>query len=263
MARGIGRFFWNSLDGWGVWTGALLRDAATTSGVYLDFGFSVRGCNPLFPIELAKFPVSRSVWLCLDAGVTTASKITVARICLVPVYVALVFYYGHTVKSGHAVESLRGWALGVFVFAAVTDGVDGWVARRFDQCSEFGAFIDPIADKALLLSGVISLSCVDWGEPGWCLPWWFAAVVLLRDSIILGGIRILWSYRREVRVAPHWTGKVTTVCQMMALGWVMLRVTWLPPFYPCLVAAVFTVWSGIAYIRQGREILRGVENRTS
>jgi CDP-diacylglycerol--glycerol-3-phosphate 3-phosphatidyltransferase/cardiolipin synthase len=191
--------------------------------------------------------------------VTFASKITIARICLVPVYVALAFYYGHTVKVGQPEESLRWWALGVFVLAASSDGIDGWVARRFNQCSKFGAYIDPIADKALLLSGVITLSLVDWGAPGWRLPLWFAAVVVLRDCIILGGIKILYLNHREVKIVPHWTGKITTVAQMFAIGWVMLRVTDVSPVYPCFVAAVFTIWSSVAYIRQGQRILGGRE----
>ncbi len=188
---------------------------------------------------------------------TFASKITVTRICLVPVYAILALWYGQTVKSGHPDESLRWWALGVFVAAASSDGIDGWVARRFNQMSKFGAFIDPIADKALLLSGVITLSIVDWGKDNWHLPLWFAAIVILRDCIILGGIRILWNHRREVKFAPHWTGKVCTVTQMFAIGWVMLKVVDLSPVYPCIVAAVFTVWSSIAYIHQGWGILRG------
>jgi CDP-diacylglycerol--glycerol-3-phosphate 3-phosphatidyltransferase/cardiolipin synthase len=191
--------------------------------------------------------------------VTFASKITIARICLVPVYVALAFYYGHSVKSGQPDESLRWWALGVFVLAASSDGIDGWVARRFNQCSKFGAYIDPIADKALLLAGVITLSLVDWGAPGWRLPLWFAAIVVLRDGIILGGIKILYVNHREVKIVPHWTGKITTVAQMFAIGWVMLRVTEISPVYPCAVAAFFTVWSSIAYIREGQRILRGRE----
>jgi CDP-diacylglycerol--glycerol-3-phosphate 3-phosphatidyltransferase/cardiolipin synthase len=191
--------------------------------------------------------------------VTFASKITIARICLVPVYVALAFYYGHSVKSGQPDESLRWWALGVFVLAASSDGIDGWVARRFNQCSKFGAYIDPIADKALLLAGVITLSLVDWGAPGWRLPLWFAAIVVLRDCIILGGIKILYVNHREVKIVPHWTGKITTVAQMFAIGWVMLRVTEISPVYPCAVAAFFTIWSSIAYIRQGQRILRGRE----
>ena len=190
---------------------------------------------------------------------TFASKITIARICLVPVYVALAFYYGHSVKSGQPDESLRWWALGVFVLAASSDGIDGWVARRFNQCSKFGAYIDPIADKALLLAGVITLSLVDWGAPGWRLPLWFAAIVVLRDCIILGGIKILYVNHREVKIVPHWTGKITTVAQMFAIGWVMLRVTDVTPAYPCAVAAFFTIWSSIAYIRQGQRILRGRE----
>lgn len=190
---------------------------------------------------------------------TFASKITIARICLVPVYVALAFYYGHSVKSGQPDESLRWWALGVFVLAASSDGIDGWVARRFNQCSKFGAYIDPIADKALLLAGVITLSLVDWGAPGWRLPLWFAAIVVLRDCIILGGIKILYVNHREVKIVPHWTGKITTVAQMFAIGWVMLRVTEISPVYPCAVAAFFTIWSSIAYIRQGQRILRGRE----
>jgi CDP-diacylglycerol--glycerol-3-phosphate 3-phosphatidyltransferase/cardiolipin synthase len=191
--------------------------------------------------------------------VTFASKITIARICLVPVYVALAFYYGHTVQAGQPDEPLSWWALGVFVLAASSDGIDGWVARRFNQCSKFGAYIDPIADKALLLSGVITLSLVDWGAPGWRLPLWFAAIVVLRDCIILGGIKILYVNHREVKIVPHWTGKITTVAQMFAIGWVMLRVTDISPVYPCAVAAFFTVWSSIAYIRQGQRILGGRE----
>ena len=190
---------------------------------------------------------------------TFASKITIARILLVPVYTALAFYYGHTVKIGQPVESLRWWALGVFVLAASTDGIDGWVARHFNQCSKFGAYIDPIADKALLLTGVITLSLVDWGAPGWRLPLWFTAIVVLRDCIILGGIKILYVNHREVKIVPHWTGKATTVAQMFAIGWVMLRLTDISPVYPCIVAGIFTIWSSIAYIRQGQRILCGRE----
>jgi CDP-diacylglycerol--glycerol-3-phosphate 3-phosphatidyltransferase len=195
--------------------------------------------------------------MCFYRGVTFASKITIARICLVPVYVTLAFSYGYTVKSGLPVESLRWWALGVFVTAAATDGVDGWIARKFNQCSKFGAYIDPIADKALLITGVITLSLIDWGAPGWRLPLWFAAIVVIRDCIILGGIKVLYRHHREVKIIPHWIGKVCTVAQMFAIGWVMLRVTEISPNYPCAIAGVFTIWSSIAYIRQGQKILKG------
>jgi len=189
--------------------------------------------------------------------VTFASKITIARICLVPVYAYLALWYGHTIDRGSPDEPLRWWALAVFVTAAATDGVDGWVARRFNQVSKFGAYIDPIADKALLLTGVITLTLVDWGKHGWGLPLWFAALVILRDCIILGGIKVLYCNHREVKIVPHWTGKICTITQMFAIGWVMLKVIDYSPIYPCIVAGIFTVWSSIAYIRQGWQILHG------
>jgi len=187
---------------------------------------------------------------------TFASKVTIGRICLVPIYAVLAICYGQTVRNGIPDESLRWWALGVFVTAAASDGVDGWIARRFNQISKFGAFIDPIADKALLLTGVITLSLVDWGEGDWGLPLWFAAVVILRDCVILGGIKILWKNHREVKFAPHWTGKLCTASQMVAIGWVMLKVLPFSPVYPCLIAAFFTLWSMFAYLRQGWRILQ-------
>jgi len=188
---------------------------------------------------------------------TFASKITITRILMVPVFVMLALAYGHSVKSGHPDESLRWWALGVFVAAAASDGLDGWIARRFNQKSDLGAFLDPIADKALLLTGVVVLSLVDWCKPGWRLPYWFAAIVVLRDCIIIGGIGILWMRHRKVRFGAHWTGKVCTVTQMFALGWVMLGVFVFPPTWPCVVAAAFTAWSAMAYVARGVRILRG------
>ncbi len=188
---------------------------------------------------------------------TFASKITITRILMVPVFAVLAAAYGKSVSVGRPDEALRWFALAFFVTAAVTDGLDGWVARRFNQKSAFGAFIDPIADKLLLLTGVVTLSLVDWSVPGWRLPLWFAVIVVLRDCIILGGISYLHLTGRKVRIAPHWTGKVCTVTQMFALGWVMLRVVKLPPEWPCAVAGLFTVWSTAAYIRQGLGILRG------
>ena len=174
---------------------------------------------------------------------------------MVPVFAVLALAYGCTMKIGHPYEALRWWALGVFVFAASTDGIDGWVARRFNQMSKFGAYIDPIADKSLLLTGVLVLSITDWGENGWRIPAWFAVIVFLRDTLILIGVKYLQINRHEVHISPHWTGKVCTVTQMFVLAWMMLKVVHLPPMWPCVVAAVFTVWSTIAYIRQGLLIL--------
>jgi len=188
--------------------------------------------------------------------VTFASKITITRILMVPVFAALALAYGRTVQAGQPDESLRWWALGVYITAAASDGLDGWIARRFNQLSKFGAYIDPIADKALLLTGVVTLALVDWGVDGWRLPAWFAVIVVLRDAFILIGVKYLQCTHRAVMIAPSWSGKVCTVTQMFALGWVMLKVVAIPPTWPCLVAAAFTVWSTVVYFRAGLAILR-------
>ncbi|MBN8456348.1 MAG: CDP-diacylglycerol--glycerol-3-phosphate 3-phosphatidyltransferase [Verrucomicrobia bacterium] len=186
---------------------------------------------------------------------TLASKITLSRLLLVPVFAVLAIYYGHSVADGAPREWLRWAALAAFITAAASDGIDGWIARRFNQRSKFGAVIDPIADKSLLLTAFITLTAVDWGPNDWHLPLWLTALVIVRDCIILGGIVVLHYTGHEVKIAPQWSGKICTVAQMVALGWVMLK--WVPfsPIYPCMVAAACTVWSGVDYVRQGLRIL--------
>ena len=182
--------------------------------------------------------------------ITLANRITITRLLLVPVFAVLAVYYGISVGEGHPEEWLRWAALATFVIAAASDGLDGFIARHFNQRSQLGAVLDPIADKALLLTGIITLSLVDWGPDGWSIPVWFAALVIVRDCIILVGVAVLHLVNHHVHIDPHWLGKTCTASQMVALGWIMLRIP-LPPIYPTIVAAVFTVWSGIEYLREG------------
>jgi cardiolipin synthase (CMP-forming) len=187
---------------------------------------------------------------------TFATKITVSRLCLVPVFAILAVKYGISTNAGAPEETYRWAAFWVFVTAAGTDGIDGWIARHYNQKSDLGAFLDPIADKALALSAVIILTLFSWGSDGWSIPYWFAALVILRDCVILAGIRVLWSARKKVQIRPHWTGKVCTFSLFFVLGWVMLRAIPISPIYPCAFAAVFIAWSMVEYIREGLRILR-------
>ena len=187
---------------------------------------------------------------------TLATKITVARICLVPVFAAYAIAYGLSIANGTPVENYRWVALVVFIVAAASDGGDGWIPRHFDQLSDLGAYLDPIADKFLVLTAILILTFVDWGSDGWSIPLWFAAIVVLRDCVILGGIRVLYSAKKKVKIRPHWTGKVCTFSHFFVLGWVMLKLIPLSPIYPCIFAAVFTVWSMLKYFQQGLHILR-------
>ena len=186
---------------------------------------------------------------------TTANKITVIRILMIPVFVTLAIYYGQSVQRGSPLEWQRFAAVFVFLVAAVSDGLDGYVARRYKQRSTLGVYLDPIADKGLLLSGIITLSIANWNDvdpESGKFPVWFPILVITRDAVILLGAVILHLLiGNKMRVKPHWTGKVATVCQMVAIGWVMLQFQFISLPIVVIVASVFTFLSGIIYVTDG------------
>jgi CDP-diacylglycerol--glycerol-3-phosphate 3-phosphatidyltransferase len=185
---------------------------------------------------------------------TTANKITVVRILMIPVFVTLAIYYGQSIQRGDPLDWLRFVAIAVFLVAAVSDGLDGYVARRYNQRSTLGGILDPLADKGLLLSGIITLSISNWSviDPNYGkFPVWFPVLVITRDAVILVGSVVLHLLNGTVRVRPSWTGKVATVLQMAAIAWVMLQVHILPLTYIVMAAGFFTLVSGIIYVRDG------------
>jgi cardiolipin synthase (CMP-forming) len=185
---------------------------------------------------------------------TTANKITVVRILMIPVFVTLAIYYGQSIQRGEPIEWQRFAAIVVFLVAAVSDGLDGYVARRYNQRSALGVILDPIADKGLLLSGVITLSISNWSDidPGYGkFPVWFPVLVITRDAVILVGAAVLHLLNGKVRLRPSWTGKVATVMQMCAIAWVMLQLRFIPLPYIVIAAGVFTFISGVIYVLEG------------
>jgi CDP-diacylglycerol--glycerol-3-phosphate 3-phosphatidyltransferase len=185
---------------------------------------------------------------------TTANKITLVRILMIPAFVTMAIYYGESIKRGDPLEWQRFAAIIIFILAAVSDGLDGYVARRYNQRSTLGVYLDPIADKGLLLSGIITLSISNWSQsdPEYGrFPAWFPVLVISRDVVILVGTMILYLLNGKVHVRPKWTGKVATVLQMIAIGWVMLQLRFIPLLYVVVVAGVFTLISGIVYVTDG------------
>jgi CDP-diacylglycerol--glycerol-3-phosphate 3-phosphatidyltransferase len=185
---------------------------------------------------------------------TTANKITVVRILMIPVFVTLAIYYGQSIQRGEPLEWQRFAAIVVFLVAAVSDGLDGYVARHYNQRSALGVILDPIADKGLLLSGVITLSISNWSDvdPGYGkFPVWFPVLVITRDAVILVGATVLHLLNGKVRLRPSWTGKVATVLQMCAIAWVMLQLRFIPLPYIVIAAGVFTLISGVIYVLEG------------
>jgi cardiolipin synthase len=185
---------------------------------------------------------------------TTANKITIVRIAMIPLFVLMAIYYGESIQRGAPLEWQRYTAIVIFLVAAASDGLDGYVARHYKQRSALGAILDPIADKGLLLSGIITLSISNWSEaePDYGkFPAWFPVLVITRDVVILVGAAVLQLLIGKVKVKPNWTGKVATVCQMCAIAWVMLQLRFLPLLFVVIVAGIFTLISGVIYVLDG------------
>jgi CDP-diacylglycerol--glycerol-3-phosphate 3-phosphatidyltransferase len=185
---------------------------------------------------------------------TTANKITVARILMIPAFVTMAIYYGQSIERGEPLEWQRLAAIVIFLVASISDGLDGYVARHYKQRSRLGVILDPIADKGLLLSGIITLSISNWSkiDPEYGrFPVWFPVLVITRDAVILVGAVVLYLLNGKVDVKPNWTGKVATVLQMIAIGWVMLQLRLLPLILVTACAGLFTFVSGVVYVVDG------------
>jgi cardiolipin synthase (CMP-forming) len=196
---------------------------------------------------------------------TMANKITLVRILMIPAFVTMALYYGESIKRGQPEEWQRYAAIIIFLLAAVSDGLDGYIARRYNQRSALGVILDPIADKGLLLSGIITLSISNWSQidPQYGqFPMWFPALVISRDAVILIGSVVLHLLNGKVRVRPDWTGKVATVLQMAAIAWVMLQFRFIALIYIVIAAGFFTLVSGFVYVTDGFRQL-GAEGHTN
>jgi CDP-diacylglycerol--glycerol-3-phosphate 3-phosphatidyltransferase len=180
------------------------------------------------------------------------------RLLLIPVFGVLAVMYGRSIQDGAPEETLRYLALAAFILAAASDGIDGYVARKLNVTSKLGAVLDALADKVLMLTGLVTLSFVSWGDADWLIPMWYLIMVVARDVSIGIGCAMILSLNKKLEVNPHWSGKATTIAQLFTLGWVMLRVVPWSPLYPTIIAAVLTLWSSWAYslncIRQLNQI---------
>jgi cardiolipin synthase (CMP-forming) len=194
---------------------------------------------------------------------TLPNKITIGRICLIPVFVLLALAYGRSVSSGAPQEWIRWMAVAVFAIAALSDGVDGYIARKYNQISPLGVVLDPIADKGLLFAGIITLSMSKWDYE---LPLWFPILVISRDAIVMGGAVALQRALGGLRIKTTLTGKIATASQMVAVSAVMLwpHAPWKFSFLgwniraldiPVAIAGFFTLISGLGYVRRSLQEL--------
>lgn len=171
---------------------------------------------------------------------TTANKITIGRIVLIPVFLVLA-YLGQMY-----------WALAVYIIACLSDMADGYIARHYNQITNFGKFMDPLADKMLVLAAMCFF--VENGQmPGWCV-----AIVLFREFAV-SGLRLVAVEQNRV-IAAAWSGKIKTASTMVALAAMMLFSQLSLVNIICTVIIVgTTVYSGVEYFYVNRDVFKDVD----
>lgn len=170
---------------------------------------------------------------------TTASKITLLRVALIPVVLVLLYldFPGHMY-----------WALGVFILASVSDTVDGYIARHYNQVSDFGKFLDPLADKLLVIAVMVVF--VAWGQ----MPAWVCILVLVREFSVTG-LRLVAVEGGRV-IAAGWSGKVKTAATMVCLVLMFLPIPEVLNTVCWLIILVTTVYSGAEYFVRNADVFR-------
>ena len=172
---------------------------------------------------------------------TLANRLTILRILITPVITILLMY-----RQGGA-------ALALFLLAGITDGLDGLVARSWKQKTTLGMVLDPVADKLLLTSTVVTLTILKE------LPRWFTIIVVSRDVLLIGGSVILYMFLGKLSTPPSWLGKATTGFQLITVLSAMLD-NFFPGIRPAIlpltvVTLSLTVASGLDYIYRGARLL--------
>jgi cardiolipin synthase (CMP-forming) len=180
-------------------------------------------------------------------ALTFANKITIVRIVAVPFFISAALYY-----SAER-EYLRFVVLGIFLFAVISDVIDGYIARTRDQKTKAGAILDPLADKLLLISAFSCLGGIGAAYPPAQFPVWLIVAVISRDVVLLLGSMLIYIMNGDLLISPTIWGKASTFFQVSAVLGLLLHWDFAPVlWYATLILAVV---SGVDYIRRGIKVL--------
>jgi len=179
--------------------------------------------------------------------VNLANRISIARILLIPFFVGSIVYY----KNEGSIISYLPFI--IFSAAVFTDAIDGFIARRFNQKTELGTIMDPIADKLLLISAFVCLSLSKSIPENLRLPPWLPILVISRDVIIVLGSVLIHMIKGDIHVVPTYLGKATTFLQMSTILCVLIKFPY--SFVVWDLAGALTVMSGVNYIFRGSKLL--------
>lgn len=171
---------------------------------------------------------------------TTANKITIARVILIPVFLVLAY----------AGQSLA--ALIVYIIACLSDMADGYIARHYNQITNFGKFMDPLADKVLVLAAMCFF--VENGQ----MPGWAVVIVLFREFAV-SGLRLIAVEQQRV-IAAAWSGKIKTACTMIGLCAMLAFPTLaIVSTVSTWIIVLTTLYSGIEYFYVNRDVFKNAD----
>ena len=172
----------------------------------------------------------------------TANKLTILRVIMIPVFLLVLYLH---------VPGANYWALAIFVLASLTDTLDGYIARHYNQITDFGKFMDPLADKCLVTAAMLWF--VEIGQmPGWAL-----LVVIIREFGV-SGLRMVAADKGRV-IAAGWSGKVKTASTMVCIVLMLLPIShWINSI--CVAVIVLTtIYSGVEYFMKNLDVLAEVK----
>lgn len=172
--------------------------------------------------------------------------LTLIRIVLTPAFLTTLVSYGP------GKEHLRFWAIGIFILAALTDALDGILARILKQKTHLGQMLDPLADKILLLTAFVGLLFVT--ALPYRPPLWIIVTIIFRDLVLLVGFGTLTFMGVKFEVKPNWLGKMTTTFQMLLLIFILFE--WPLAVLVSYLTVAFTIASGIVYLSKGLKLIQ-------
>jgi len=169
----------------------------------------------------------------------TANKLTLARVVMIPLFLLVLYLQ---------VPGANYWALAIFIIASLTDTLDGYIARHYNQTTDFGKFMDPLADKCLVTAAMLWF--VEIGHmPGWAL-----LIVIVREFAV-SGLRMVAADKGRV-IAAGWSGKVKTASTMVCICLMLLLPRFVELSAICVAVIVLTtIWSGVEYFMKNLDVL--------
>lgn len=172
----------------------------------------------------------------------TANKLTLARVVMIPAFM-LVLYLG--------IPGANYWALAIFALASATDWLDGYIARKYNQVTDFGKFMDPLADKCLVTAAMLWF--VEVGQ----MPAWALLLVIVREFAI-SGLRMNAATTGRV-IAAGWSGKVKTASTMVCIILMLLPISSVMNTLCVAVIVLTTIYSGVEYVMKNLDVISNVK----